>query len=74
MILGVTERFGQLDILCNSAGIDGQLSPLQDCSEENLDNVLSVNLKGVFFGIKHGSRQWHPPADATRRVRADVPR
>jgi NAD(P)-dependent dehydrogenase (short-subunit alcohol dehydrogenase family) len=45
--------FGTVDILCNNAGIDGDLGPLGDCSEVNFDRVLAVNLKGVFLGMRH---------------------
>jgi len=55
-IRAVVERavaeFGGLDVLSNNAGIDGQLGPVETCSEENFDRVVAVNLKGVFFGMQ----------------------
>ena len=41
-------RFGQLDILVNNAGIDLAKS-VPDTSEAEWDQVLGVNLKGVFL-------------------------
>lgn len=41
-------ELGGLDALFNIAGIERQ-SPLEDLSEEDLDAVLDVNLKGTFF-------------------------
>lgn len=47
------EKFGRIDVLFNNAGIEGQVAPLIEQPAENLDNVLNVNVKGVFFGMKH---------------------
>ncbi len=55
MVLYAEQRFGALHILFNNAGVfpeaDGSVT---ETSEEVLDRVLAVNLKGVFFGCKHG--------------------
>ena len=47
------EAFGGLHVMVNNAGIDGAMGPIADCSEENFDRVVAVNLKGVFLGMKH---------------------
>ncbi|MEL7225819.1 MAG: glucose 1-dehydrogenase [Cyanobacteria bacterium P01_D01_bin.36] len=44
--------FGQLDILFNNAGLS-ILKPIPDTTEADLDRLLSVNFKGLFFGCKH---------------------
>lgn len=46
----------QLDIICNDAGIS-VLKPATETTEAELDQLLGVNLKGVFFGCKHAIRQ-----------------
>jgi len=46
------EKYGRLDIMVNNAGIALTGSVL-DCSEENFDKTITINLKGVFFGIKY---------------------
>jgi NAD(P)-dependent dehydrogenase (short-subunit alcohol dehydrogenase family) len=55
MVRRCEERFGGLHVLFNNAGIfpdeDGSVT---DTSSEVLDRVLAVNVKGVFFGCKHG--------------------
>ena len=48
-----TTQFGRLDILCNNAGIDGDLAPTGECSEENYDRVMAVNARGVFLGMRY---------------------
>lgn len=45
------EKFGKIDILINNAGIVRQ-SPLHQTSQEDWDQVLNVNLKGIFLGSK----------------------
>ena len=51
----VEERFGRVDILVNNAGItrDGLLLRMKS---EDLDRVLSVNLKGAFYCMKLAAR------------------
>jgi 3-oxoacyl-[acyl-carrier protein] reductase len=50
----VTEH-GRLDVMANVAGIiDDRL--VVDTSEDDLDRILAVNLKGVFFGCQAAAR------------------
>ena len=49
------ERFGRLDIMVNNAAIQVE-EELAETTEEQLDRVLAVNLKGPFFGCKHAIR------------------
>ncbi|MFM9108308.1 MAG: SDR family NAD(P)-dependent oxidoreductase [Chloroflexota bacterium] len=46
-------RMGRIDILVNNAGISGHQGPLQHESVEAWEQVIAVNLRGVFFGMKH---------------------
>jgi NAD(P)-dependent dehydrogenase (short-subunit alcohol dehydrogenase family) len=48
------QHFGRLDVLCNNAGIDGQLGPVTEVTTETFDDVLAVNLRGVFLGMRYG--------------------
>jgi NAD(P)-dependent dehydrogenase (short-subunit alcohol dehydrogenase family) len=52
MVALAQQHHGALHILCANAGIDGQWGPLVDCSVENFDRVLAVNLRGVFLGLR----------------------
>lgn len=46
-------EYSRIDILVNNAGIDGLQSPVDTSSLENWRNVLSVNLDGVYYGMKY---------------------
>lgn len=50
----VAETFGSLTVLVNNAGISGPNKPTHELTEEEWDLVQNVNVKGVFFCIKHG--------------------
>ena len=56
LIEAAVERFGALDIMVNNAGI-APVVDLLDVTEELLDRVLSVNLKGAFYGTQTAGRQ-----------------
>ncbi|MEB8336207.1 SDR family NAD(P)-dependent oxidoreductase [Streptomyces endophyticus] len=54
-MIGVAEeRFGRLDVLFNNAGFGGPRKPLVEQDEATFDDVIAVNLKGVFLGMKYG--------------------
>lgn len=47
------DTFGRLDFAYNNAGIEGTSAPTQDCSEENWDKTMDINLKGIWLCMKH---------------------
>jgi NAD(P)-dependent dehydrogenase (short-subunit alcohol dehydrogenase family) len=49
----VAEAFGSIDILVNNAGIGGVSKPTTEITEAEWDQVMAVNVKGVFFCTKH---------------------
>lgn len=53
MVKKTTETFGQLDYAFNNAGIEGIKGSTLDCSEENWDKTLAINLKGVWLCMKY---------------------
>lgn len=56
MIKEVTSQFGSLDILVNNAGITRD-NLLMRMKEEEFDDVITTNLKGVFLCTKAVARQ-----------------
>jgi 3alpha(or 20beta)-hydroxysteroid dehydrogenase len=49
----VRDQFGRIDILFNNAGIPGPACPFWDYPEEAFDQVMRVNCRGVFLGMKY---------------------
>jgi NAD(P)-dependent dehydrogenase (short-subunit alcohol dehydrogenase family) len=47
------ERFGQLDIAFNNAGVENKAQPLHEIELEEWDRVLGINLRGAFVCMKH---------------------
>lgn len=54
MIETAEKEFGRLDVLVNNAGFGGGMAPLHEQSSEKWDIVHSVNIRGVFLGMKYG--------------------
>lgn len=46
------ERFNQVDLLINNAGISGYLAPLWELSCQHLRHVLDINLYGIVHGVQ----------------------
>ena len=46
-------RFGRIDCFFNNAGIEGRVVPIHEADEEAFDQVIAVNLRGVFLGLRH---------------------
>lgn len=53
LIAQIIETYGRLDCACNNAGLQGDEVPTAECSEENWDYVIAVNLKGVWLCMKY---------------------
>jgi NAD(P)-dependent dehydrogenase (short-subunit alcohol dehydrogenase family) len=49
-------RFGRLDAAVNSAGVQGELAPTADCSLDNWQRVVGVNLTGTFLAVREEIR------------------
>ena len=53
-----SETYGRLDCAFNNAArTDEVIGPMADLSEEDFDKTVSVNLKGVWLGMKYQIRQ-----------------
>lgn len=44
---------GPITAFANNAGIEGVIAPIDEYPEDVFDRLLSVNIKGVFLGLKH---------------------
>jgi NAD(P)-dependent dehydrogenase (short-subunit alcohol dehydrogenase family) len=57
-------RFGGLDILVNCAGLV-HVTPLHEYDERDWDLLMGVNVKGIFFSIKHGLKYLRQRSSST---------
>lgn len=53
MVRHARSSYGRLDCAFNNAGIEGDLANTVDCTEENWDRTIAVNLRGVWLCMKH---------------------
>ncbi len=47
------DAWGRIDCFFNNAGIEGKVAPLAEYDEAVFDQVIGVNVKGVFLGLRH---------------------
>ncbi len=47
------DGFGRIDCFFNNAGIEGKVAPTAEYDEAVFDQVINVNVKGVFLGLRH---------------------
>ncbi len=57
VVTDTVKQFGSLDIVVNNAGVGTIMKPLIECSIEEWDLVLNVNLRGPFLFTKHAGAQ-----------------
>ncbi len=53
MVEKTISTFGRLDYAFNNAGIEGNSATTEECSEEDWDRIINVNLKGVWLCMKY---------------------
>lgn len=53
MVEKTITAFGRLDYAFNNAGIEGMMATAQECTEENWDKTIGINLKGTWLCMKN---------------------
>ena len=52
-VAAAVERWGGIDILLANAGIEGTIAPIPDYPVDMFDQVMAVNVRGVWLGLKY---------------------
>jgi NAD(P)-dependent dehydrogenase (short-subunit alcohol dehydrogenase family) len=52
----IVAEYGSLDILANNAGVSQPVGTMLDTSDETIDRVLDVNVKGLIYCSRAGGR------------------
>ncbi|MBA9029164.1 MULTISPECIES: SDR family NAD(P)-dependent oxidoreductase [Bacillaceae] len=47
------EAYGRIDVFFNNAGIIQKFAPFTSVEESEFDRIMSVNVKGIFLGLKY---------------------
>src|SRR5438067_431810 len=55
-VMAIVEEYGSLDILANNAGVSQPIAPIVDTSDETIDQVLRVNVKGLIHCARAAGR------------------
>jgi NAD(P)-dependent dehydrogenase (short-subunit alcohol dehydrogenase family) len=53
LIAATTARWKRIHVAINNAGTEGRFAPLQDMTVADFDNIIAVNLRGIFLGLRH---------------------
>jgi NAD(P)-dependent dehydrogenase (short-subunit alcohol dehydrogenase family) len=53
LVARTVRHFGRLDAACNNAGVGGPIAPVAEYETDAWQQVIAVNLTGVFLCMKH---------------------
>jgi NAD(P)-dependent dehydrogenase (short-subunit alcohol dehydrogenase family) len=53
LVAATLDRFGRLDCAHNNGGIEGPLATVVDLAEDDWNRVIDINLKGIWWCLKH---------------------
>lgn len=57
LVDAAVERFGRVDIVCNNAGLGGELASVHETRLETIDEILRINLRGSFIVMQKSIAQ-----------------
>jgi len=58
LINSTVKLFGRLDIAFNNAGVDGTFASITEIDDEDMDEVIDINLKGIWLCCKYQIKQF----------------
>ena len=57
LVLYTVATYGQLDCAFNNAGVETPIKPLHEQSVEDFDNLMAINVRGLFLCMKYEIQQ-----------------
>ena len=60
MVDTAVDKFGQLDIMYNNAGVVGAVGPIATTPAEEWHRTMDIHVSGCFYGCKHAARVMIP--------------
>jgi NAD(P)-dependent dehydrogenase (short-subunit alcohol dehydrogenase family) len=57
LVRATVEKYGRVDCLFNNAGIEGVWTPIVEQREEDFDQVIAINVRGVWLCLKYVIQQ-----------------
>jgi len=57
LVDAAVERFGRVDVVCNNAGLGGELASVHETRLEMIDEILRINLRGSFIVMQRSIAQ-----------------
>ncbi|WP_339282856.1 SDR family NAD(P)-dependent oxidoreductase [Oceanobacillus sp. FSL K6-3682] len=56
-------HFGRIDVFFNNAGINGPVAEITELEQDAFEQIMSINVTGVFLGLKHVLAQMKKQGD-----------
>lgn len=53
LLATVDEHWGRLDCALNNAGVEQRRATIAECTEDNWDTTIAIDLKGIWLSMKH---------------------
>jgi NAD(P)-dependent dehydrogenase (short-subunit alcohol dehydrogenase family) len=53
LVVATMSKYGRLDFAFNNAGVEGTPAPAAECSNDNWDSTININLRGVWYCMKY---------------------
>lgn len=73
LVNNTLDAFGRIDVLVNNAGVAPKVrADMLEMSEESMDYVLGINLKGTFFLTQRVAREMIREVEATPGIRPKI--
>src|SRR4051812_41910035 len=57
LVRKTVEKFSRVDCLFNNAGVEGSVVPVVQQTEEDFDQLISINVRGVWLCLKYVIQQ-----------------